>query len=199
LIPTPIPWMLVNVLVPYYFGETLSFLPPIDNEIKTLLRLSFSPDDTFLNKANSALKLDGDLSNPAEWNRWYNLSMGGSFGGITSGSALASISAVFANKGTGPNGARLFKESTWREASVCSEKVLDAGLGMTTSFARAGFSCHVLGQNWFGWGGWGGSLLAWREPEGVAVGYAMNRMGYHLSQDPRLLRFIASVDASLGK
>jgi hypothetical protein len=70
------------VVLPYFFGDVLPFLPELDSEIKTLLNFSMaSGKDSYLSRSIVAWKNgDYDLTNPLSWNQLYNVSLSSSAG-----------------------------------------------------------------------------------------------------------------------
>lgn len=86
----------------------------------------------------------------------------------------------------------LSERQSWAER----DRVVGKPMGFTQGFLKEGagvFSPHISS---FGHPGAGGAL-GWCDPEaGLAIGYVMNRMGYHV-RSPRALRLCEAIYASL--
>jgi CubicO group peptidase (beta-lactamase class C family) len=86
----------------------------------------------------------------------------------------------------------LRERQSWSER----DRVVGKPMGFTQGFLKEGagvFSPHISS---FGHPGAGGAL-GWCDPEaGLAIGYVMNRMGYHV-RSPRALRLCEAIYASL--
>jgi CubicO group peptidase (beta-lactamase class C family) len=142
--------------------------------------------------------LDARLPNE----RWWRAAEIPSVNAQTHARALAAIYGMLARGGE-QGGRRYLSPSTLAEATKVRVHGTDLVLGIPMRWA-AGFLRNdgaVYGPNRhsFGHSGWGGSFGCADPDAAVGIGYAMNRMGANLRGDPRSLRLIEAVYASLGE
>ncbi|MFE7894873.1 serine hydrolase domain-containing protein [Streptomyces sp. NPDC057412] len=119
--------------------------------------------------------------------------------------AVADLYGIFAGAGSyggrrilSPGAAERVREGQGR----CLDLVLGAGLGHETEI---GLGLWLSGPNGsygpnpraFGHDGFGGSCGLADPEAGVSLGYAMNRMGPHIADDPRKTALVDAVYASL--
>ncbi len=177
-------------------------LLPLDSEVSVLLSTMFTKG-SFMAAAGHALEIHDGSPHPYNDPQTFPLVFT-SASGIASGAALARVAQVMANGGSlavNGNVVRLLSAQTYERMHQCGEKVWDAALGVHIAMTPMGTGCDMyperIAGGYVGWGGWGGSVCLWNRRENVAMGYAMNRMGLHLFNDPRIEALSQAVHTAL--
>lgn len=142
--------------------------------------------------------IEGEVPNRREW-RAAEIPAAG---GMANALGLARLYAPFANGGAF-GGRQYYTPEALQRATALRFEGVDMNLGVPVRWSAGFFGnnpARWYGPNdaAFGHSGWGGSCGFCDPVNGLSVGFAMNQMDANLNGDPRTIRLIDALYASLG-